>query len=128
MLNEPMAAFAPLHDTPFLCLTTFRYDSEPVETPLRFAQDGKKLYLTLPMNAGVVRRIRENAQVEVSPCTRQGDLIGDAVEAMAIILADDEWAAARRSLNQKYGWTQRLIDLSNGLRGVQRVYIEITPM
>ena len=85
MLKQQTDRFVPFHDQYFLCLTTFRHDGEPVATPLRFAQTGDKLYVMTLTTADVVQRVHENAQVEVTPCTAQGDLLAEPLEGMAIL-------------------------------------------
>ncbi len=129
MLKEPLGVFVPFHDHRFLCLTTFQHDGEPVATPLRFAQVGDKLYVMTLATAGIVKRIHENAQVEVAPCTAQGDLLSAPLEGMAILLTADQRSAARHALNRKYGWRRRLHQwIDERLRNIRFSYLEITPM
>lgn len=112
----------------FMSLTTFRKTGAPVFTPVWFAQDGEKLYVMTEANAGKVKRIRGNAQVEVAPCTGSGALLGDSVEAMARILPPDQISLAKHALTAKYGWQKRIFDFMNRMRGKDMVYVEITPM
>ncbi len=129
MLKEPTDGFVPLHDHDFICLTTFQYDGEPIATPLRFAQVDSKLYVMTLTTAAIVQRIHENAQVEVAPCTAQGDLLGKPLEGMAIRLPADRQSAARQALNRKYGWHNRLQQwIDEGLRNLPFCCLEITPM
>ena len=79
-------------------------------------------------HAGKVKRIRNNAQVEVAPCTGRGDLLGKSVEAMARILPPDQLGEAKAALNHKYGWQKRIFDMMNRMRGMEMAYLEITPM
>lgn len=127
-LNESTEAFAPLAGRRSVCLTTFRHDGEPVTTIQSFARYEDRLYIMVPATADVVRRIHANAQVEVTPCNQQGDPLGSPLEAMAIVLPDDQQDAARHALNRKYGWRNRVSSLIDGLHGVRCVCIEITPM
>ncbi len=129
MLKEPIGGFVSFHDHRFICLTTFQHDGEPVATPLRFAQVDDKLYVITLATAGIVKRIHENAQVEVAPCTAQGDLLGAPLEGMAILLPPDQRSAACHALNRKYGWRWRLHQwIDEKLRHVQFSHFEITPM
>jgi PPOX class probable F420-dependent enzyme len=107
-----------------LALTTFRSHGQPVVTTVAFAHDGGRLYVALPANAEVVRRIRENAQVEVAPCHAED---GSPIEAMAIVLPDARSAAAKRALGG-FSFRQWLTDGVLRLVGARRVYLEITPM
>jgi PPOX class probable F420-dependent enzyme len=127
MLKE-RTPFHQLTGHAYMSLTTFRKSGEPVPTPVWFAQDGETLYVMTQASAGKVKRIRHNAQVEVAPCAVNGSLLGEAVEAMARILPPDQIGAAKRALSAKYGWQKRAFDLMNRLRGIDMLYMEITPM
>ncbi|MCC6805324.1 MAG: PPOX class F420-dependent oxidoreductase [Anaerolineae bacterium] len=115
-------------DQAYLALTTFRRNGAPVATPVWFAQEDQRLYIMTGADTGKVRRIRNNAQVEVAPCTISGGLLGPSLEAMARLLHDDEKVHANQVLNRKYGWQKRFYDLTYLLRGRERSYIEITLM
>lgn len=121
-------SFPSLQGRQFMSLTTFHKDGKPVSTPVWFAQEGENLYVLSPANTGKVKRIRHNAQVEVAPCTMNGKLLGDPVEAMALILPGDHAVKAIHALNRKYGLLKRVYDLYHLVRGVHRVYLEISPM
>lgn len=121
-------SFPTLQGRQFISLTSFRKSGEPVSTPVWFAQEGENLYVLSPAEAGKVKRIRHNAQVEVAPCTISGKLLGDAVEAMASILPGDHAVRAINALNRKYGFQKRVYDIYHLIRGVHRVYFEISPM
>lgn len=54
-------------DQAYLALTTFRRNGAPVATPVWFAQEDQRLYIMTGADTGKVRRIRNNAQVEVAP-------------------------------------------------------------
>jgi PPOX class probable F420-dependent enzyme len=76
MLKEKSTSFSTMEGQAFLSLTTFRKNGAPVATPVWFAQEGDKLYVMTGTNTGKVRRIHHNAQVEVAPCTLNGELLG----------------------------------------------------
>lgn len=122
------AAFPGLQGHNFLLLTTFRKTGVSVPTPVWFAQEGERLYVMTNPDAGKVKRIRNNAQVEVAPCDARGAVLGASAEAMARLLPESEAARADALLNKKYGLQKWLFDLPARLRGRQRAYIEITPM
>jgi PPOX class probable F420-dependent enzyme len=56
---------------------------------------------------GKTKRIRNNPQVKVAPCTIRGKVTGPEFPATACILPNEQHAAARRTINQKY-WMARL--------------------
>jgi PPOX class probable F420-dependent enzyme len=122
------AAFPALAGHNYLRLTTFRKSGEPVPTPVWFAQVGDHLYVTTDGESGKVRRIRNNAQVEVAPCDMQGKVLGGSAEAMARILPVAEEAVAHAALKRKYGWQFRMFGAFGALRRRPRVHLDITPM
>ena len=120
--------FPDLQGHRFMSLTTFRKNGEPISTTVWFAQEDERLYVLTAAGAGKVKRIRNNAQVEVSPCSASGQILGISAEAMARILPGDEAPHAIQVLNRKYGFQKRVYDLLHGIRGVNRAYLEIMPM
>ncbi len=128
MLHKSMTGFSTLESQRCLSLTTFLADGQPKSAPVWFAQKGDKLYVMLPETAEEAARIHHNAQVEVTPCTERGNLLGTAIEAMALILPNDQAVVAHRALAQKYGVPLRWQEVKQALRRVRCVYLEITPM
>lgn len=56
---------------------------------------------------GKTKRIRNNAQVKVAPCTIRGKVTGPDFAATARILPLADHARARQSINRKY-WMARI--------------------
>jgi PPOX class probable F420-dependent enzyme len=126
MLQVKMAQFSTLSGEQWLALTTFEHDGKAITTALRFAMFGDQLFVLAP--ADVVARIHDNAQVEVAPCTEDGEALGEPIEAMAVVLLPDKAANARKTLGEKYGLSVRLSALTMALRRAAGAYLEITPM
>ncbi len=87
----------------YISLTTFRRSGQPVATPVWFVEDSGKLYVGTEAQAGKVKRLRNNPQVEVAPCTRRGEPTGPAVKALCRILNPSEEPRPRSLISQKYG-------------------------
>jgi hypothetical protein len=51
---------------------------------------------------GKTKRIRNNPQVTVAPCTIRGKVTGPEVPAIARLLPPEEHAHARQTVNRKY--------------------------
>jgi hypothetical protein len=60
----------------YLLLTTFRKAGTAVPTPIWFAEDNDKLYVKTRADSGKTKRIRNNPQVRVAPCTIRGKVTG----------------------------------------------------
>jgi uncharacterized protein len=79
----------------FLNLTTFRKNGVPVVTTVLFALVGDKIYVWTTKNSGKVKRIRNNATVQIAPSTRLGQPLGPIADATARILSSAEQTEGR---------------------------------
>jgi len=86
----------------YISLGTFRKNGEKVATPVWFGEEGDKLYVMTRSDMGKTKRIRNNAEVTVAPCTVRGKLTGPEVAALARILPPGEHTHARQTINRKY--------------------------
>ena len=96
-----------IHGQKYISLATFRKNGEKVATPVWFGEDADKLYVMTRSDLGKTKRIRNNPQVKVAPCTIQGKVTGPEFAAVARILPPEEHARARQTLNRKY-WMARM--------------------
>ena len=67
---------AEIHGQRYISLATFRKSGVAVYTPLWFAEIGDKLYFMTNSKLGKCKRIRNNPQVKVGPCTIRGKITG----------------------------------------------------
>lgn len=128
MRQETGATFHTLQGHKYMSLTTFRKNGQSVPTPVWFAQEGDKLFVMTMPEAGKAKRIRNNAQVEVAPCTVSGEVLGERAEGMARVLPDAENGDAVRLLSRKYGLQRMMFIVMWRLRGISPIYIEISAM
>jgi PPOX class probable F420-dependent enzyme len=91
----------------YISLTTFRKNGAAVATPVWFGEEGDQLYVMTRSDMGKTKRIRNNPQVQVAPCTIRGRVAGPSVAATARILPPEEHVHARAAINRKY-WAARL--------------------
>jgi PPOX class probable F420-dependent enzyme len=110
----------------YVNLRTYRKNGVGVDTPVWFAEKDGKLYVYSLADAGKVKRIRNNAKVQVAPCDLRGNRRGQWTAGTAQIMnaAGDE--LGHRLLNQKYGFLKRFGDVFSRLRKRKRVVIGIT--
>ena len=59
-------------------------------TPIWFAEDDGKLYFMTSSKLGKIKRIRNNAQVKIAPCTIRGKITGPEFSATARILKPED--------------------------------------
>ena len=104
----------------YISLDTFRKNGEAVYTPVWFGEDNDKLYVKSRSDSGKYKRIRNNPQVRIAPCTMRGKITGPEFAATARILPPQDWPRAQRAIREKY-WLARLSFLSSK----QNVYFEL---
>lgn len=119
------SGFGNLEGHEYMRLTTFRKSGEGVPTPVWFAREGDRLYVTTQATSGKVKRISHTAQVRIEPCTVRGDVLGPAADGRARVVTGEEAQRANSALSRKYGLKKRLFELFS--RGGNRTYLEITP-
>jgi|SRR3974390_2049897 len=98
---------APIHGQNYVSLTTFRKNGAGVATPVWFGEEDGKLYVMTRGTMGKSKRIRNNPQVKVAPCTIRGAVTGAEFAATARILPPEEHKRARATINRKY-WMARI--------------------
>ena len=99
-----MADLQQFENQEFLSLETFRKSGVGVKTPIWFAREGDNFYLWTFADSGKVKRIRNNAQVKIAPCTRSGEITG-------------EWLAAQASIDPSEAALQHVVSLLRGKLG-----------
>jgi uncharacterized protein len=98
---------APIQGQKYISLTTFRKNGAGVATPVWFGEQDGKLYVMTRGDMGKTKRIRNNPQVRVAPCTIRGKVTGPEFSATVRILPLEEHTRARQTINRKY-WMARI--------------------
>jgi PPOX class probable F420-dependent enzyme len=91
----------------YMSLTTIRKTGVGVATAVWFGEQDGRLYVMTRSDVGKTKRIRNNPQVRVAPCTIRGTVTGAEIAATARILPPEEQARAREAINRKY-WAARI--------------------
>ncbi|GAC1402841.1 MAG: PPOX class F420-dependent oxidoreductase [Ktedonobacteraceae bacterium] len=127
--NQMSDPFASLYLHQYALLKTFRKNGEAVPTPIWFASENGKLYITTGSTAGKIKRIKNNGRATLTPCDQRGRIIGDGkeVEGVARVLPTAEYAHANTVLLRKYRLMYRVFDVLGFLIRRKSTYIEITP-
>lgn len=115
----------------YLSLGTRRRSGVFVDTPVWFAPVDDRLYVFSNADAGKVKRLRNDAQVRLTPCTVSGRPLGEPSTGRARLLqSESEIARAHDALRQRYGWQMRLLDWGARLAGRdrRRAWIEVEPV
>ena len=125
------AAFAALGGASFVSLTTFRRTGAAVSTQVWVAADGDDLVVLTPAGSGKVKRLRNDARVEVRACSRRGAVAPGTPAVTGRAAVEPESVEGVRALvKAKYGLEYRVVMLVERVvaRGEQaRVGLRITP-
>ena len=98
----PSQVPASIQGQKYISLTTFRKTGTGVATPVWFGEDDGKLYVMTISKMGKAKRVRNNPQVQVAPCTIRGKVTGDQFAATARLLPLEDFARARKTITRKY--------------------------
>jgi len=91
----------------YISLITYRRTGVAVPTPVWFGEDGDTLYVMTRSDSGKYKRLRNNPQVHVAPCTIRGKINGPEFTALARILPAQDGEQAKAFIHKKY-WLSRL--------------------
>ncbi len=104
----------------YISLTTFRKTGRAVPTPVWFGEGDGKLYVMSRSDSGKSKRIRNNPQVRVAPCTMRGKVTGPEFTATARLLPSEDFPRAGNTIRRKY-WLARI----SFLWSKENIYFEI---
>ncbi|WP_426505123.1 PPOX class F420-dependent oxidoreductase [Dactylosporangium sp. McL0621] len=99
-----MSAVEEIGRAGYVRLTTYRKDGTPVATPVWHALHDGEVFIVSNLDAWKVKRIRNNGQVELTPCNVRGTVKPGAPTASgtARLLDEAGTAQARRYIAGKY--------------------------
>lgn len=98
---------APIQGKKYISLTTFRKTGVGVPTPVWFGEENGRLYIMTISTMGKTKRIRNNPQVKVAPCTFRGKVTGPEFAGTARLLPPEDFPCARKTLTRKY-WLAKI--------------------
>jgi hypothetical protein len=110
----------------YLNLETFRKSGVGVKTPVWFVRDGDVLYVRTVADSGKVKRIRNNAQVNIAPCKMDGALLGDWAPAEAYeVIGEELDRKVDRLLDKKYGLVKKIFFRTRKREGRNYTILEL---
>src|SRR5436305_13498460 len=122
---EPTGSIDGLKGRKYCVLVSYRKNGQPMPSPVWFGvADGKVYFLTSP-DGFKVKRMRNNPDVRVAPCTSRGQPTGPPFLGKARVVDEHEAAAAERAVRSNYGVGRRIYTVFSG--SVDSVYVEVTP-
>ena len=114
-------------DQKYINLETYKKDGTPIRTPVWFVIDNDLIYVITRDSTGKVKRLRNNQDVRIVPCSFKGEPKNEWIKAKAENITGDEADNAIKLRKKKYGMSARLIGLFTSQKGNLVVYsIKIT--
>jgi PPOX class probable F420-dependent enzyme len=120
----------------YVSITSFRRDGTSVATPVWVVAAAGRLYVWTGSRTGKARRIRNNPDVTLAPCTARGTVTGPVVTARAVIVPAEERPEVWSLLLAKYRLQLRAIVLVERMQKPlrrrkpsgqgERIYLELT--
>lgn len=102
----------------YVLLETYRRNGTAVRTPVWFvATDRGSVLIVTREQTGKVKRLKENNQVRIAPCTIKGTVRGDWVTGTAEILDGSKTPEAVMLRNKKYGFKARIANVFSRGKG-----------
>jgi uncharacterized protein len=109
-----------------ILLTTYKRVGTPVSTPVSIAFAGGRAFFRTWHKAWKTRRLANNPEVEVAPCTLNGEPAGPAIHAPATLLSGDDKRLARRALARGHPVLQAIVvPLSHRLMRYRTMHYEL---
>jgi uncharacterized protein len=122
--------------TPFVkqyavLLTSYKRDGTGVGTPVSIAVEGDHAYVRTYAKAWKARRMRNNPEIELAPCTLRGRPTGPTIKARVRLLDQDseEYRHAAKLLSRKYPFMHgALVPFAHKVKRDRTLQYEVRPV
>ena len=112
----------PFLDQKYINLETYKKDGTSIRTPVWFVIDKNLIYVITRESTGKVKRLRNNQNVRIVPCSFKGEPKNEWVKGAAEKITGDEADKAIKLRKKKYGMFARLIGIFTSQKGNIVVY------
>jgi len=109
-------------DQKYINLETYKKDGTPIRTPVWFVIDKELIYIITRDSTGKVKRLKNNHDVRIVPCSFKGEPKNDWVKGKAEMITGEEADEIIKLRKKKYGMSARLIGLFTSQKGNLVVY------
>ena len=106
----------------YINLETYKNDGTPIRTPVWFVIDNDLIYVITREETGKVKRIKNNQNVRIVPCSFKGEPKNEWIRGKAEKITDEVSQKAIKLRKKKYGMSARLIGLFTSQKGNPIVY------
>ena len=109
-------------DQKYINLETYKKDGTPIRTPVWFVIDKNLIYVITRDSTGKVKRLGNNQNVRIVPCSFKGEPKNEWVKGAAEKIRGEEADKVIKLRKKKYGMSARLIGLFTSQKGNLVVY------
>jgi len=95
----------------YINLETYKKNGTPIRTPVWFVIDNDLIYVITMESTGKVKRLKNNQEVRIVPCSFKGKPKNGWVKAKAEKITGEEADKAIKLRKKKYGMSARLVSL-----------------
>ena len=98
-------------DQKYINLETYKNDGTPIRTPVWFVIDNDLIYVITRDSTGKVKRLKNNQDVQIVPCSFKGEPKNGWVKGKVEKITGEEADKAIKLRKKKYGMYARLVSL-----------------
>ncbi len=99
------------NESKYINLETYRKSGKAVITPVWFVFERENFFVITRSGTGKVKRLRNNPNVRISPCSFRGQIRGKWIEGIASFVDPNEFPRIISLRNKKYGIQSKIISL-----------------
>ena len=100
-----------------ISLETYRKNDQPVKTPVWFVIENNSVYVVTRSKTGKVKRLENNLQVKIAPCTFKGKITGNWISGTAKILDEKQTKEIVEMRDKKYGFMAKVAKFFSKSKG-----------
>ena len=112
----------PFLDQKYINLETYKKDGTSIRTPVWFVIDKDLIYVITRDSTGKVKRLGNNQNVRIVPCSFKGEPKNEWVKGAAEKIRGEEADKVIKLRKKKYGMFARLIGIFTSKKGNIVVY------
>jgi len=100
-----------------ISLETYKKNNQPVKTAVWFVIKNNLVYVVTRSQTGKVKRLKNNLQVKIAPCTFKGKIIGNWFSGTAEILDENQTKEIVKARDKKYGFMAKVAKFFSKSKG-----------
>jgi len=106
----------------YINLETYKKDNTPIKTPVWFVIDNGLVYIITRESTGKVKRLKNNQNVRIVPCSFKGETKNEWIKGIAQKITGEMAEKAIKLRKKKYGFSAGLAGLFFSQKGNPIVY------